>query len=485
MKEFLRFLIVKTFFAGFRKFVTLAAIGYALHNFTTLPDSEVSRFDAFTDEEIMKIQKKVSSKRLPANLSDSIESYSLADRTENSVSRKERDFFEQNGASEGLPEDGASETVSEVESEIENSVDRRRGVSGRGIASVDSNSTQSSDSSSPGLSKNTGSNVCNSSLDPTCGGVISSFTQPEICNPETDDDCRESTPEANPPTENVSVPVKEISCNVDKDEGNFGAGISVNIIPTEVSAQITYCVGVGASSFCDVYGSGTDYTSTLNFSSDGIYNLTFYCRSSDGYTTEEQTLTYTIDSSLPALIVDFPRIQTQTTEEPITNATQSTDFGKANHFYQQLNLKSHDPTSSGLDWSCEEIKNQYASLVTPSAVVIQGEIPTEGLSALDQIDQTIDVSNLEAGENFIVTLFEDKTRNLISCQVQKVIREDTFNAAFTGTGSTPVSSGVRSIAGGFVGYGHFQATANSVNKGANENQQGFQVNKADLFNIFY
>ena len=101
----------------------------------------------------------------------------------------------------------------------------------------------------------------------------------------------------------------------------------------------------------------------------------------------------------------------------------------------------------------------------------------------DQIIQTVDMPNLVIGDNHIVTVLEDRVLGVVSCQVQNVVVKDFAIADFTGTGATPVTTGVRRTLGSFVGFGHFQAVPNSATSGQLSNTQGTTSSKQGLYTL--
>lgn len=275
-----------------------------------------------------------------------------------------------------------------------------------------------------------------------------------------------------------------LTCSFDKSQGTYGTPISVTLTCSE-AAKITYCLQAGGG-VCDPRSSPSIYSAPVNITVDGSYSLSFFGEAnSSGNVTSIQDLSYVIDTTLPDLLVNFPKINVQTTELPFLNQTQSTDFGKANHYYYQINFKKHDPTPSGLAWTCEDMKSAYTGLTSPAPQVIQNSFDLSSLLVSDQIEQSVDMPKLDPGDNWIVTIIEDQNRNLLSCQAQKVIVKDFYISSFTGTGATPVNAGVRTTAGSFISYGHFQATPSSSTSGDLENTQGTNVQQSGFFGITY
>ncbi|AYF43954.1 hypothetical protein BALOs_0944 [Halobacteriovorax sp. BALOs_7] len=272
------------------------------------------------------------------------------------------------------------------------------------------------------------------------------------------------------------VAVTEVTCSHDMAEGSYATPISVTISCSE-SATIWYCLDTGGSSCTP----SIQYTAPINLPTDGDYGISYYAQASAS-TTDVDDLLYRIDTTSPDLSVSHDVIYAQTTQVPLQNTTASTDFGMPDYYYHQINFKSFDPLTAATPWTCNEVLNDYAT-ATPSPQVIQTNFSTSGLAVTDQIIQTVDMPNLVIGDNHIVTVLEDRVLGVVSCQVQNVVVKDFAIADFTGTGATPVTTGVRRTLGSFVGFGHFQAVPNSATSGQLSNTQGTTSSKQGLYTL--
>ncbi|MEH0862496.1 chitobiase/beta-hexosaminidase C-terminal domain-containing protein [Halobacteriovorax sp. DPLXC-1] len=270
--------------------------------------------------------------------------------------------------------------------------------------------------------------------------------------------------------------VTEVTCSHDMAEGSYATPISVTISCSE-SATIWYCLDTGGSSCTP----SIQYTAPINLPTDGDYGISYYAQASAS-TTDVDDLLYRIDTTSPDLSVSHDVIYAQTTQVPLQNTTASTDFGMPDYYYHQINFKSFDPLTAATPWTCNEVLNDYAT-ATPSPQVIQTNFSTSGLAVTDQIIQTVDMPNLVIGDNHIVTVLEDRVLGVVSCQVQNVVVKDFAIADFTGTGTTPVTTGVRRTLGSFVGFGHFQAVPNSATSGQLSNTQGTTSSKQGLYTL--
>jgi hypothetical protein len=276
-----------------------------------------------------------------------------------------------------------------------------------------------------------------------------------------------------------------LTCSFDKSEGVYSTPFAVTLTCSE-AVNITFCLKTGGG-FCDPNALPTVYTIPIIINAgDNTYTISFFAESIEsGIITLVKELSYAINTTVPAILIDFPKVNLQTTQLPFFNHTQSTDFGLSNHFYHQINFKSHDPTASGLNWTCNEMYNDYLTLSTPTAIVVQNEFDVSGLLPAAQIDQSIDLARLDPGDNYIVTIIENRDLNLFACQVQNVTIADFFTSQFIVSGSTSVIGGVRTTAGGFISMGHFQVAPNTSVSGTSENTQTGVALQNNIYDIMY
>lgn len=283
---------------------------------------------------------------------------------------------------------------------------------------------------------------------------------------------------------NGGLTLKEFSCSFDKAEGTYSSDIEVRLNCSE-SAKIKYCIRTDDFS-CDPITASQMYSSVIRLIGNNTYNISYYGESIEtGEITEVTSLTYIIDSTPPNLVVNYPKVVLQTSQLPFVNYTYSTDFGRENFYYHQVNLKNHNPTSSGLGWSCSQIFYNYSSLLSPNATVIQNNYSLSGLGTSEKIDQKVDMARLQIGSNYIVTIIENRNAGTFSCQTKNIKINDFFIATFTGTGATPIISGIKKTTGAFGAYGVFQRTPASISAGSQKNEQSEKVLQSTLVDIIY
>lgn len=265
-----------------------------------------------------------------------------------------------------------------------------------------------------------------------------------------------------------STPVAPI-CNSDKASGTYISEFDINLTCNQ-PAKIYYCVGT-AGTCCDPTATPTEYTGTISLGSvDDDYCLSFYGQSTGSLLTSDQKdIAYLVNSTLPSITTNFPKVQVQTTELPLLASTQSTDFGLPNHYLHQINSKQNDP--SAMLMNCEDVYYDHTTLSGAQAVMLDYDV--SGITPSDQVDQQITLPSLDYGDNFFTTILEDRDRMLMGCQQQNIILEDF--EIFTTTASAPATPSSSGAFSGFVSYGHFESAPNTTVAGSGESLQATRV----------
>lgn len=298
-------------------------------------------------------------------------------------------------------------------------------------------------------------------------GSITSNTETNDAPKDTDD--FETVGGGSDSTQSAGAPDVAPICQTDKASGTYISEFNINLTCNQ-PAKIYYCIGTSGSC-CDPTATPTEYTGTIALGSvDDNYCLSFYGQSTTTLLTSDQLdVGYLVNSTLPAIMTDFPKVQVQTTELPLMAHTQSTDYGIANHFLHQINTKEHDP--SALVMNCDDVLYDYSLLSGASATLLDYDV--SGLTPNDQIDQQIGKPSLQYGDNFFTTILEDRDRMLMGCQQQNIILKDF--QIFTTTASAPATPSSSGAFGGFVSFGHFEATPNTTVAGSGESDQTTQI----------
>ena len=285
MRDFIKFIAVKVFFTGTRKFFTMAAIVYGLYSLGNVSQiKEIIEYSKNAFESSTPDAAQDLSKRSVASEDEDIINMEVNNRSYTNFSKKEKDFFEDSNGSSSTT--GAENTINEFVDDLtkkQRSVDRSRGVA--------------SDVPKPDTAKDLENTDAKQADLPQNDGCIGASCSPiEIV--KTEEDIEE---EKEPARTVLSTPPKTIDCTADKAEGLYGSNILVNLSCSE-TANITYCIQTGGSC-CDPYNTPTPYSGSINLNAgDAEYCVSFYGISNDGGSSTTTDLTYTIDSTLPALI---------------------------------------------------------------------------------------------------------------------------------------------------------------------------------------
>jgi hypothetical protein len=282
-----------------------------------------------------------------------------------------------------------------------------------------------------------------------------------ITNLPFDNNTTDGEPEAN----------STFNCSYSKPQGKYTSGFDV-ILSCSEGAIIRYCLQVGGG-FCSPLTSPSLYNKAISLSlNNSTYGLSFYGESNSGNLTDVIELNYiiaSVDTTAPSLTVNFPKINIQTTQLPLKSEVHSIDFGKNDFYYHQINFKSHNPTSSGLNWSCRQLLDDHTSLTLPSTATIESNFTLSSVLSGNHIDQNIDLPRLAPGDNYIITFIENRSNSIVSCQTQKIIVKDFFISYF----------------GNFNIYGHYQESPNASPSGEKRNTQETVINENGLKTIIH
>lgn len=266
-------------------------------------------------------------------------------------------------------------------------------------------------------------------------------------------------------------------CKTNRAAGTYASEIEITL-SCDQSAEIYYCIGTSGLC-CDSSATQTKYSGPLTIgSSDDNYCLSFYGQSVSSFESSDvNEKLYLIDSTIPSFLTEFPKVQVQTTELPLMAYTQSTDFGKPNYYFHQINTKGNDPTALQMD--CEDVFHNYGSL-TGSITTLQN-YSVSSLTSTSQIDQEIGIASLQYGSNFMTSILEDRDRLVMGCQQQNIILYDF--QVFSITSSVPASAGTNDFLGSFVPFSHFQENPNTTTSGTGDSTKTDKVLKEGFLAI--
>lgn len=280
------------------------------------------------------------------------------------------------------------------------------------------------------------------------------------------------------------------TCSSNITSGSFSNPIAITLSCTSVS-DIKYCLALDTGSgCCDPSTTGTTYSSQIVVGpTSGTYCLSYYGDSiSTGSSTTNQQ-NYTINTTYPNLQIGVPQTNYQTTQLNGKSFVTSLDYGKVGYSIGQINLKTHDPSSSAENLDCEEIITNYVGLPSPFPLSVLNllNVSTDGPST--QIEIPLRLDQLDYGDNFITTYIGNfnPVTPVYSCSTTKVVLNDfdyfEDELAFGDTGD----NSVREFSAGLSPYGFFEAET-VIFRGpagvSSEDNTGQKLQNG-MFGIFY
>lgn len=339
-------------------------------------------------------------------------------------------------------------------------------------------SREKSSSSSDGSSQ---SSTSSQSLSNIGGGII--CPGDPLC--PTDSDSTDETDDSSSTESSSTSTTPDLTCSANVGGGNYGNPIEVTL-SCSTTAMIKYCLQEG--SCCDPT-TGTTYSSPLVIgATDGSYCLRFYGDNSTKVSTITE-VTYNINSSLPDLLVTHTKIQYQTTQLPGRHTIDSNDFGQANFWLGEINLKSHDPGSGGLNLSCQEIVENHSSLTSPSPQEVFTPMDMALIASGSQVEVPVSTAELAYGDNFLTSyiLDDNYAAPLYSCSTNKIILKDFEFFAIESCHGDAGTNQVREFSGAFTSYGIFEQASviPRAPAGSATEEQNTQELRVGSFAVFY
>lgn len=260
------------------------------------------------------------------------------------------------------------------------------------------------------------------------------------------------------PSSRTSSPgVTTNTCVASSVGGAFNHPIAITLSCSLIST-IKFCLAPDTGNGCCDPTSGTTYNSQIIIGPlDGAYCLSFYglAATVDSEVNEQN---YTINSTLPDLQVSHPIINYQTTQLTGKSYVTSLDFGKTGFEIGQVNLRNHDPSPSGENLDCNDIVENYVSLLslTPLSVLPWTDVSLDNPSI--QIEIPFRSDQLDYGDNFITSYIANNNPvvPLYSCSTTKIVLNDfEFFQPDLAFGD-PGNNSVREFSGGFSSFGFFE-----------------------------
>jgi hypothetical protein len=306
---------------------------------------------------------------------------------------------------------------------------------------------------------------------------------------------KEKIPKSNLPTSYGPMPSASPSitiniCSANISGGTFNYPISVNLNCSSQS-DIKYCVGIDTGSgCCDPQMTGNDYSTPIIIGPRaGNYCLSYYGESDSAGISDIYQHSYSLNVAVPNLQVIHPQIYYQTTQLNGKSLITSSEFGKIGFSLGQVNLKNHDPSPSAENLSCEQIVENYVSLLNPNplATLLTYDVSLD--NPLLQIEIPLRPDHLDYGDNFITSFITNKNfaAPIYACSTTKIVLEDFEFFQSELTFGDVGDNDVREFTAGLSSYGFFE-DENTVFRGpageSTEDNSGQKL-QSELFGIFY
>lgn len=304
---------------------------------------------------------------------------------------------------------------------------------------------------------------------------------PEVANKDEVDHPSSSSPIP------VPAPMPVLDCSASLGTGSFNSPQMVDLSCSS-TAEIKYCIS--DSGCCDP-ATGNVYVSSLPIGIDaGSYCLSFQGINPDTFQSSEiSEVQYTFNPDLPHLQVAKVKEQFQTTELSGVMSLASDNFGESFFSMGMINLKEHDPGVMGLNWSCDDIINDYPSLISPSPLILMSETDIMTYDPSTQIDVFLDASKLAYGNNFITTYVKngEYLTPYYTCSTDKIILQDFAYFHALPTHGDAGTNSLREFSGGFTHIGFFEPSSTVYRgpAGFSSEEIATQELEVGLFSIFF
>ena len=189
------------------------------------------------------------------------------------------------------------------------------------------------------------------------------------------------------------------------------------------------------------------------------------------------------------MLVTHNKTHYQTTQLSGIHDVNSSNFGETNFWLGQINLKSHDPGTSGLNLTCEQIVQNYSTLTSPAPLEMFTPMDMALIAPASTVEVPLSSSQLAYGDNFITSyiLNDNYASPLYSCSTNKIILNDFDFFAVESCHGDPGTDEVREFSGSFTPYGFFEQASvlPRAPAGSAIEEQNTQELRVGSFAIFY
>lgn len=224
---------------------------------------------------------------------------------------------------------------------------------------------------------------------------------------------------------NTSDPKAPV-CTVGVTGGSFQGPVEIELTCSTASS-IKYCI---SENICCDPEQGIVYTGAFQLGQASKSLCLSFAGTSfeDQITSKTKEAFYNFDPELPHLEVTQNKTHIQTTQLDGSMILKSNNFGSNHHAMGVINLKSHDPSPSGLNMNCTDIVSNHASLTSPTPYYILTEMNVSAFSPSSQMNLFLTENGLTYGENNLAVYMKSMLYSFpqYSCSTSKLNLED-FN----------------------------------------------------------
>ncbi len=243
-------------------------------------------------------------------------------------------------------------------------------------------------------------------------------------------------------------------CEVSAPPGEYRTPLTLTL-SCSAPSKIRYCVSKGRC--CDPEN-GATYRGPFRFAPGaGSYCVSVVGEHKSTGENFELSKTYSFNPDLPDLGIPTQKLFFQTTELNASFQIESQDFGTPDRGIEVVNLGAHDPGTSGLNWSCAEVAENYTTLTAPIPLVALPLYDTSTTSPTSALNLLLSSANLFYGQNHLAVMFKNigGGAEFGSCATERITLEDFLYFQELPAHSATVAADGSELVGGFTAVGFF------------------------------
>jgi hypothetical protein len=256
------------------------------------------------------------------------------------------------------------------------------------------------------------------------------------------------------PKNSGTTPESEYYCEVSAPPGEYRTPLTLSL-RCSAASKIRYCV---SKDRCCNPEDGAVYKGPFRFAPGaGSYCVSIVGEQESTGKNFELTQTYSFNPDLPDLAIPEQKKFFQTTELSSSLQIESQEFGSPDRGLEVLNLGGQDPGALGLNWSCEDIVENYRTLTAPVPLVALPLYDTSTTAPTSALNLLLTTSNLFYGTNFLAVMFKNLSfgGSFGSCATERITLEDFLYFQELPTHPAALASDGSELVGGFTSVGYF------------------------------